>query len=768
MTTPPQRLRRSAPTPPRRRPHQHLARTLAAAPLLAALLPAAVLLTALVPLAGCGRRQPPNLLLITLDTTRADRLGCYGFGAARTPAIDRLAAEGVRCANAVTAAPITLPSHATIMTGLYPPAHGVRDNGTYALGDDAVTLAERLKRAGYRTQAIVSALVLNRRYNLTQGFDGYDDDLWSEEQPKMFLIRSRPGPKTAARAASWLAGWSREQPRRPFFLWMHLFDAHQPYSVPAAERLRAPSVYDAEIAVLDRAVSAVLDELRRQGTLDDTLVVLTADHGESLGEHGEKTHALFIYDATVRVPLVLRYPRRLPRGEVYAGPVRTVDIVPTVLAALGLPGGGETQGTDLLPALRGEVPPPDLPQYSESLLSQVGFGMSPLYGVRHGGWKWIRAPRPEVYDLRGDPGELTNLFPREARRGAAMDRELAAILADSRRRALAPQKSVMDGETARSLRALGYLAPAAEREVMSGIDPKDGMPLFNRLEEARHLAQRRQWAESERMLREVVAQVPKNVSALSILAVTLLRQGDLAGAREQYLRVLAIDPTQSRVYVMLGAISMLEGDLDGAERNYRQALAITPGFVEAMSNLGMIAALRDDDAEAERWYRQAMAADPTFPLAYRRLADLHYERRDYLGALELYRRALAERPDDFAAAVQAGNSARRTGQLAMAAAYFHRAARVRPAAWVPVYNLACLAAVSGDGQKALDLLASMKGFQRPALLENDRDLATVRSLPGYRQVLQKIKADLQSERRAARRAQRDHDLNAPPADPDLD
>ncbi|HYL05053.1 MAG TPA: sulfatase-like hydrolase/transferase [Thermoanaerobaculia bacterium] len=727
---------------------------------------AALWLAAALALAGCGRRHQPNLLVVTLDTTRADHLGCYGFSLARTPAIDRLAAEGVRCSDAITAAPITLPSHATIMTGLYPPAHGVRDNGTYALGADAVTLAERLHRAGYRTQAIVSALVLNRRYNLGQGFDGYDDDLWSEDRPRLFLIRSRPGPKTAARAVRWLAEWSRERPRRPFFLWIHLFDAHQPYTAPVAERVLSPSVYDAEIAVLDQAVARVLDELRRQGALDDTLVVLTADHGESLGEHGEKTHALFIYDATVRVPLVLRYPRRLPRGEVYAGPVRTVDIVPTVLAALGLPGGGETQGRDLLPALRGEVPPPDLPQYCESLLSQVGFGMSPLYGVRHAGWKWIRAPRPEVYDLHGDPHELANLYPREARRGSSLDRELAAILDDSRRRALAPQKSVMDGETARSLRALGYLAPAAERAAMNGLDPKDGLPLYAKLEQARHLEQRKQWAEAERVLREVVAEVPKNVSALGILAVALLRQGDLAGAREQYLRILAIDPKQSRVYVMLAAISMLEGDLDGAERDYRQALAITPGFVEAMSNLGMIAALRDDDAEAERWYRRAMAADPSFPLAYRRLADLHYERGDFAGALELYRKALAERADDFAAAVQAGNSARRTGKPAMAAEYFTRAAHDRPASWVPIYNLACLKAVSGDPQGALALLASMRGFRRPAVLENDRDLAAVRSLPGYDAVLQRIKAQIRAEKLAARRAQR---AQPPPADdPEVD
>lgn len=710
--------------------------------------------------AGCHggrpRQQPrPNVLLITLDTTRADRLGCYGYGPARTPQIDRLAAEGVRAADAVTAAPITLPSHATILTGLYPPAHGVRDNGTYALGDDATTLAERLHQAGYRTQAIVSALVLNRRYNLAQGFDGYDDDLWSENQPKLFLIRSRPGPRTAARAVRWLEGWSEETPRRPFFLWMHLFDAHQPYTVPAAERLRYPTPYDAEIAVLDRAVGEVVDELRHQGILDDTLVVLTADHGESLSEHGEKTHALFIYDATVRVPLLLRYPRELPAGEVYQGPVRTVDIAPTVLSILGLAGGAEMQGRDLVAAFRGDEPPPDLPQYSESLLAQVGFGMAPLLGLRHGGYQWIRAPKPEVYDLRKDPRETANLYPAEARRGAALDRELAAVLADSRRRALAPQKSAMDGETERSLQALGYLAPAAERQALAaipGLDPKDGLPLYAALERARHLEQQERWAEAEREIRSVVAQTPRNTSALGILAVALLRQGDLAGARGEYLKILSIDPKEARVYVMLGAVDMLEGDFDGAERDDRRALAVNPAFVEALANLGFLAALRDDDAEAERWYRQAMAADPTFPLAYRRLADLYYERGDFAKALGHYRRALAEKPSDFAAAVQAGNSARRAGDAKAAADLFAQAERARPGSWVPVYNLACLAASQGDAARALALLGTMRGFRRTALLASDRDLAAVRRLPGYPAVLRQLKDERRDAIRAERRA----------------
>jgi choline-sulfatase len=703
-------------------------------------------------LTGCGR-PPLNVLLVTLDTTRADHLGCYGFALARTPRLDGLAREGVRCADAVSAAPITLPSHSTILTGLYPPAHGVRDNGSYALGDDAVTLAERLKAAGYRTQAIVSALVLNRRYNLTQGFDGYDDDLWSEDEAKLFMIRSRPGDRTAERAASWLDAWSGEKPgekpgkepsekRPPFFLWMHLFDAHQPYRLKGVDRTLSPSAYDAEISVLDRSVGRVLDELKKLRALDDTLVIVTADHGESLGEHGEKTHAVFIYDATVRVPLLLRCPRLLPAGKVYTGPVRSVDLVPTILAALGLPGGETTQGTNLLPALRGDVPPPQLPQYSESLLSEVGFGMAPLYGVRSGGFKWIRAPKPEVYDLARDPRETKNLYPAEARRGAALDRELSALLDDSRRRALAPQKSPMDKETLESLQALGYLAPKPTREAMQGIDPKDGMPLYEKLEDARHLAQVKKWDDSERLLREILQTTPANVTAVNILALVLVRKGELAAGREEYLRSLALDPKQSRVHAMLGTLSLLEDDLDGAERSYRRALDITPGFVEAMSNLGLIAALRGDTRTAEEDYRKAIAADPGFPRVYRRLADLQYERGDFAKALGGYKRTLAVEPGDFQALVQAASSARHTGDFKAADDFIARAARLRPDSWVPIYNGACLAAAEGDAPRALGLLQGLAGkrFPRLDLLRQDPDLAAVRRLPGYPPLLARLKA----------------------------
>jgi choline-sulfatase len=690
-------------------------------------------------LAGCGDRHQgqAHVLLITLDTTRADHLGCYGYALARTPSLDRLAAEGTRFSDAISAAPITLPSHSSILTGLYPPAHGVRDNGTYALGDDAVTLAERLKAAGYRTQAFVSALVLNRRYNLAQGFDGYDDDLWAEDSPKLFMIRDRPAPKTAARAVAWLERWSREAPRKPFFVWVHFFDPHQPYDPPAADRALAPSPYDAEITVADRGVGTVLGELRRLGVLDDTLVVLTADHGESLGEHGEKTHAVFVYDATVHVPLILRLPGLVPAGRVYAGPARSVDIVPTVLGALHLTGGDQTQGADLLPALKGRTGALSLPQYSESLLSEVGFGMAPLHAVRRDGWKWIRAPKPEVYDLKRDPRELHNLYPAEARRGSLLDRELQGILDDSARRALRAQRSPMDKETLESLQALGYMAPRGQRESLDGMDPKEGIVLYDKMEDARHLAQQKKWAESEELLREILSETPRNVTAVNVLALTRLKRGDLGGAREQYLHSLALDPKQARVYAMLGSISFAEDDLDQAERQYRKALEISPGFVEALSNLGMIAVLRGDEAGAESWYRKAMAADPAYPWVHRRLADLFYERGDFARALAEYRQTLAAEPEDFESLIQAGNAARHAGDPHAAAGYFETATRLRPDSWIPLYNRACLSAVQGDATGAIALLqkAAEKGFRQPELLREDKDLETLRGRPEMRRLL---------------------------------
>lgn len=700
------------------------------------LLPVLALL-ALLP--GCGRAARPNVLVITMDTTRADRLGAYGYAAARTPSIDRLAAEGVLCSDAVAAAPITMPSHSSIFTGLYPPAHGVRDNGTYVLPADANTLAERLRARGYATHATVSALVLNRRYGLDQGFDEYDDDLWGEDEPKMFMIRDRPARKTADRAIAWIDGWLGRPEKKPFFMWVHFFDPHQPMQPEPEDAVLAATPYDAEIAGMDRAIGRIVDRLRDAKVLDDTIVVLTSDHGESLGEHGEKTHAVFIYDATVRVPLVVRYPKQLPARR-YDGPVRHIDIVPTVLKLAGIDGGDTTQGRDLVEALAGKVDPPALAQYSESLLSEVGFGMAPLYGVREGGFKWIRAPRPELYDLKKDPVELENLHAADRRTSFRLDARLGEILKNSEARALKVEANPLDKETEETLMALGYLSRKSDRDAMSGMDPKDGMPIYTKVEDARHLAQREKWPEAEALLREVVEALPRNVSALNVLGLVNLRQGRLDAARDWYLRSLGVDPAQARVYTVLGSIAMLEQDLDEADKMFKQALAASPGFVEAMMNLGFSAELRGEDAKAEELYKQARALDPTFPRVPRRLGDLFYEREEWGKALEQYESVIAISPGDYRAAIQAGNAARRAGDSKLAEEYLKKAEALRPDAWIPPYNLACLYALNGRSDDALSALerSVARGLSGAALPERDPDLASIRGSESFRLIVARI------------------------------
>jgi len=675
---------------------------------------------------------PPNVLVLTLDTTRADHLGAYGFTLARTPNIDRLASEGVLCTDAIAAAPITAVSHSTIFTGMLPPAHGVRDNGSYTLSPDAVTLAERLRDAGYATHAIVSALVLNRRYGLDQGFEQYDDDLWSEDEPKLFMIRDRPARKTADRALEWLGRWSSGTPRKPFFMWVHFFDPHQPLEPERGDIPLAASLYDAEISGVDRAIGRIVDALRDSGELDNTIVVLTADHGESLDEHGEKTHAIFVYDATLRVPLIVRYPKRFAPLR-YEAPVRHSDLVPTILGLLGMKEAAGTQGVDLGPAFAGKAAPPKLSQYSESLVSEVGFGMAPLYAVRDSGFKWIRAPRPELYDLTKDPHELTNLYGSDRRNAARLDAELTKILAESSSRAIASTANPLDKETAETLMALGYLSRKSDRDAMAGMDPKDGLPIYTMFEDARHLTQEGKLDEAKAKLAAVIDKLPANVSAINVMALVALKQQRLGEARDWYLRSLSIDPGQARVYAALGALELAAENVDTAERHFRKALELSPVFVEAEMNLGFIESLRGNDAGAEALYNKARALDPGMPRVARRLGDLFYERKEWARALASYRETLRLSPRDFHAMLQAGNSARRVGDVAAAVRYFDGAAELRPDSWIPPYNKACIAAVGGDAAGALEALETSvaRGVSREVLLLNDPDLASLRSDPRF-------------------------------------
>ncbi len=451
-----------------------------------------------------------NLLLVTLDTLRADRLGCYGRDGAETPALDAIAAGGLRFEQAQSAVPLTLPSHATILSGLLPPRHGLRDNGQGTLPADVTTLATRLADAGYRTGAFVGAFVLDHRYGLARGFERYDDEILRRGSA---LEAERPGSEVVDRALAWLD----ERPavegagvRVPFFAWVHLYDPHAPYEPPEPFRSRhAGDPYGGEIASTDAQVARLTAWLARRRETARTIVVVVADHGESLGEHGELTHGLLLYQPTLRVPLLLSAPGVLaPR--VVREPVGLADLAPTLAALLGQPLAGARDGRDLSAALLAGGEPPAADLYAESHYPAT-FGWSPLVALRRGALKLIEAPsvKPvkstELYDLAADPGEARDLRAERRRDAAALTQALAALAKDERRAAPA----AADAESRARLAALGYAAPSAAAATQAGTrDPKSAVALFRAYEEAHAAEQQGRLAEAAALLRPLVAADP--------------------------------------------------------------------------------------------------------------------------------------------------------------------------------------------------------------------------------------------------------------------
>lgn len=714
---------------------------------------AVALLLALACALGCekdedsGTPEPtpqPNIVLITIDTLRADRLGCYGFAQARTPNIDRLASEGVLVEHAIAATPMTLPSHASIFTGLHPPAHRVRANGSYKLSPHAETLAELMSAAGYRTQAFVSAAVLHHRFNLDQGFDGYDDRLRGEKDPGMFRIQERTGRRTVDQVVRWLDdGIGTSKSRRPFFLWVHLFDPHQPYEPPEVDAKASPTPYDGEIASADRQVGRLISKLEDRGVLDDTVVLLTSDHGESLGEHGEATHAIFVYESTVRVPLILRYPRKLPAGVTYRASVAAVDLMPTLIGLAGME-QIPTQGSDLSKALAGTEDPPVTYPYSESLHPELEFGMAPLQAMRSKRWTYVRAPRPELYDRARDPHETQNLLASAngkvsaaaQARATELDARIAAVAKDSERFGLTASASPLDAKTVEMLQALGYMR---ESDVPSGVedmDPKDGIEVFHQMDRGRQLALRGDYEAAKKVLLSLLKRAPKNASARNLVAMCELRTGNTAAAERQYRKSLQQEPAQPQVLVQLGRIALAEERREEARSHLRNALSVDPSYVDAMLLMAYLDLQEGRMDAAKRWYQDAVDADSGDPDVHLQYGDFYFRQREFGAAKRWYEKALALDEDNFIGALQAGTSALRLADLDTAARYFRRASEIDPASWKPWYNLACAQRHQGRADAALRSLMETvrRGLPDPRLLNQDPCFAPLRADPRFQQL----------------------------------
>jgi arylsulfatase A-like enzyme/Flp pilus assembly protein TadD len=629
-----------------------------------------------------GREPRPgdvNLVLVTLDTTRADRLGCYGFAQVETPHIDRLAAEGVVFEQATATVPLTFPSHASIMTGLIPPHHGVRDNGGFFLEDARVTLAERLKEAGYATGAFVAAWVLESKWGLAQGFDEYSDRFELSKYKVVSLgTVQKPGGEVMDDALRWLATVES----RRFFAWVHLYDPHTPYEPPEPFAARYPGQpYLGEIAYTDKVVGRLLDWLRERGLMDRTVVVLTADHGESLGDHGESTHAYFVYDATTLVPLVVRTPWR-GRGR-RSIQVSGVDLMPTLLDLLGLPPQEDIDGRSVARALFDPEADFDHLAYSETYFPRYHFGWQHLVALRSRQYKYVDAPQPELYDLLQDPRESRNVFKAYSRRADEMRRRLEAMV--KRGPSAALERKSLDPETLERLAALGYVGNVVDVDPDAVLpDPKEKLPLFalmntakrlaqeeNRLEEA--VARMREAIASDRGImdahltlgnwlvrlrrpdeaiaafKEAVALKPDDDIALGNLARILRARGrtrDALDALTVFRTALEVNPKNPQSWYQLATLYLDLGRLSDAEASFREALAANARMGAAWNGLGAIAFERGLAAEAEEAVRKALAHEPTLRTARYNLARMREARGDASGAEALYREELLTYPDN--------------------------------------------------------------------------------------------------------------------------
>ena len=641
---------------------------------------------AIVVIAGACRRdeQPTasasparDIILVTLDTTRADALGYAGNTRVKTPFLDSLAANGIVFTNAHAHNVVTLPSHANILTGLYPFQHGVHENAGFILDAKHPTIATLLRPAGYASGAFVGAFPLDARFGLNQGFDLYDDNYGKGQASVGFVVQERRAGAVLASASKW---WSENDGRKRF-LWVHLYDPHAPYSSPepyATEFRRNP--YLGEISYVDDELSKALKPILASSP--DALVIVTADHGESLGEHGERTHGLFTYEATLKVPLVVS--RRGMTHRTVAEPARHIDIVPTILEAAGVAGPKELPGRSLL----GEPAPVDT--YFESLSASLNRGWAPLTGVIHGGRKYIDLPIAELYDLARDPEEKTNLREEQRREVEAARKILASMKAS----AVPSTRNVSAEEIAR-LRSLGYITGSADGRdhYTAEDDPKSLVALDDMMHDAVDAFERGDAKRAVELAREVVNRRPSMAAGREMYAF-MLQQNDLVGEAIEQLKIITRAPganDSNRVQLALlycetsqprAAIELLapyansknpdilnaygvalsdDGQAAAAKQQFDRVLSYDPNNAPALQNLGILALRQGALAPARSYLNRALALNPKLPLALNTLGVVHARVNDFASAVDAWNRAVEIDPRQYDALYNIGLVERQAG-----------------------------------------------------------------------------------------------------------
>jgi len=660
----------------------------------------------------------PNVILLTLDTTRADHIACYGYPGVKTPHLDALAGQGVLFEQAVTSSPLTLPAHCSIMTGMLPTYHGVRINGNTALSEEETTIAEVLSARGYECGAFIGAFVLDGRWGLNQGFYHYDDlfDLKKYKHLDLGAVQ-RPGNQVMDAALNWL----EDQKAKPFFAWIHLYDPHTPYEPPEPYRSEygptgLAGLYDGEIAFMDEQIGRCADWVQKNGLAGETVIVLIGDHGEGLGQHGEGTHGYFIYDYAVHVPLIVVAPFEKLRGIRVPSQVEAVDVFPTVLELARAAPTAKTQGRSLLGMMFHPEKNEERYAYSESMSPNIQFGWSSLHSLRTPRFKFIDAPTAELYDLGRDSGEETNILQRDPDTARKMKAELDRMMAETSLGAPAPRTANLDKETQERLSALGYIgAPVASKKRKSqGLpaDPKDKFPVFQAVTAAGELILENKYAEAaarvESALRDepmipqallilstcyvelgrkeeakaklelILREDPESVQALISMANILLEERKNEDVIALCKRTLTLDERNTQAHTLIGEVLLGELKYGEALPHLEKAVEIQPKITRSRLTLGacLVGLGRYDRAEVE--LKKVIQEFPKFPLAHFNLGLLYEEQ----GKLEEARKAYAEEitgfPGEFKARFNLGKILFKLGDRAGSLEQMREVVRITP------------------------------------------------------------------------------------------
>jgi choline-sulfatase len=673
--------------------------------------PAGVLILAIL-ITTCREtpRRPLNVLLITVDTFRADRVG------RNTPALAALAREGIRFEAADSPVPLTLPAHASLMSGLLPLHHGLRNNGIGAFPAARQTLATAFG-GSYRTGAFVGSFILDHRFGLDRGFERYDDDIERNVTDSSGTFDAeRRGGEVVDRALAWL----RQNDARPFFAWVHLYDAHAPYAPPPPY----PQTYDGEVAYVDGQVARLLAAVDR----GNTIIVVVGDHGEALGEHGELTHGLLLYEATLHVPMIIAAPFLAAR--VITAPVSTVDLAPTIASLAGVTFATAVDGRDLAADLRNGREPQSAAMYAETQYPAT-FGWSELSALRKASTKLISAPAPELYDLQHDPGETVNVLANQRR----AYRDLSTRLEQLRATAVASTPSTIDSETRAKLASLGYVAPAPSAGGTRR-DPKAVAPLFRAFEEATAMLNAGRAREAASSLEQLVRDDPANHVFRETLARALRQSGDVARAISLDRQAVALAPNDAAAWYNLAAALQESGDAREAEIALAEAAKRDPGRPEIHNIRGTALAEAGNPAEAEKEFRTTIAADPRNARAYNNLGNVLSAMNRHADAADAYQKSIELAPRYADPRNGLGAMLVADGRAREALPYFDQAMQIAPDYYEAQLNRAVALQISGDSAAAAAevqrLLARLPASRRYDSQRNTARTFLARLQPQFR------------------------------------